>query len=96
MAIHSTTIEDRLLATHISNNPAFEEACLTGNVAKVMQIIEQEAEMHNLHTTGAKKLRDDIIALTHNKEKVSVKVGENILFFVWNSRLAGTGFAVSA
>jgi hypothetical protein len=95
MTTHSITVEDRLLATYISNNPSFEEACLSGNVSKILQIANQEMEINHLHTPGAIKLYNDIRALTKGKIQVSPKVGENILFFVWNSRLSGTGFAVA-
>ena len=35
-------IEDSLLATHITNNEDFEAACLTGNVEKIMDIVNSE------------------------------------------------------
>lgn len=88
-------IEDSLLATHISNNKEFESACLSGDATKIMSIINSEMDKHNLFTKGAKKLRDDIFRMTRGKAKIPVHIGQNILFFAWNSRLSGTGLAVS-
>lgn len=87
-------IEDRLLATHISNNEEFETACLTGDAEKIMYIVNYEMEQNNLHTKGSKKLYNDILKKTKGQSKVSSKVGQSILMFVWNSRLSGTGLAV--
>lgn len=84
-------IEDRLLATHISNNPDFEAACLAGEADKVITIVDQEMEKNNLHTKGALKLRADIIRMLSVKKHFA-----QILMFVWNSRLSGTGDAVIA
>ena len=53
-------VEDRLLATHISNNPEFEAACLTGDAKKIIAIVNHEMEAHRLHTKGANKLKADI------------------------------------
>ena len=88
-------IEDQLLATHITDNAEFETACLTGNAAKIMAIVEAEMEKHNLFTKGSKKLQADILRMLRGKERVSPNDGANILMFVWNSRLSGTGFAVN-
>lgn len=88
------SIEDRLLATHISENKDFEFACLTGNAEKIMYIVNSEMDKHDLHTKGSKKLRDDIYRMTKGQTSVSAIIGTNILMFVWNSRLSGTGFAV--
>lgn len=87
-------IENRLLATHIADNQDFESACLSGDAKKIMSIVTSEMEKNNLFTTGSKKLRDDIFKMTRGNEKVSVHIGSNILAFVWNSRLSGTGLAV--
>lgn len=87
-------IEQRLLATHISDNIDFEEACLTGDAEKILHIASTEMENNNLHTTGAKKLYNDILRMTKGQAKVSIKTGKSILFFVWNSRLSGIGLAV--
>ena len=86
--------EDRLLATHISNNKEFEAACLVGDAAKIMEIVRFEMDHNNLHTKGSKKLHNDILIKTKGQTKVSQKIGQNILEFVWNSRLSGTGLAV--
>jgi hypothetical protein len=56
-----------------------------------MSIVNHEMEEHDLHTTGAKKLRDDIFRMLNRKKSCM-----DILFFVWNSRLSGTGLAVNA
>jgi hypothetical protein len=87
-------IENNLLATHISNNKDFETACLTGNTEKILHIVNYEMETNNLHTKGSEKLKNDILKLTKGQTKISASVGQNILFFVWNSRLSGTGLAV--
>ena len=94
----STTqkIENRLLATHISENKDFETACLTGNVEKIMYIVNSEIEKNNLQTKGSEKLKNDIFRLTKGQSKVSATIGQNILMFVWNSRLSGTGLKVMA
>lgn len=82
-------IEDQLLATHISNNPEFEAACLVGDADKIIQIVNSEMEAHKLHTKGASKLKADIIRMLSTKKHFA-----QILMFVWNSRLSGTGDAV--
>ena len=91
----SPKIENRLLATHVADNPEFENACLTGDAEKIMSIVDYEMEKNNLHTKGSKKLRNDIFVKTKGQLKVSVNTGKNILFFVWNSRLSGIGLAVA-
>lgn len=87
-------IEDRLLATHVADNPDFEGACLSGNGVLIMNIIDHEMKKHDLYTKGSKKLRTDIMWMLDGKERVSEYVGQNILMFVWNSRLSGIGLAV--
>jgi hypothetical protein len=87
--------ENNLLATHISDNSDFETACLTGDAIKIRSIVITEMEKANLHTKGSNKLRDDIFSMLQGKDKVSTYIGNNILSFVWNSRLSGTGFAVT-
>jgi hypothetical protein len=87
-------IEDRLLATHITNNPEFANACLSGNGLMIMDIIESEMKKHNMFTAGSKKLQADIIRMLQGKSQVSTKVGERVLMFAYNSRLAGIGMAV--
>ena len=84
-------IEDQLLATHISNNPDFETACLAGNTSKILEIVDTEMKNHNLYTKGANKLKADIIRMLNAKKHFA-----QILMFVWNSRLSGTGDAVIA
>ena len=82
-------IEDRLLATHISNNPDFEAACLDGDANKIIEIVDYEIEKNNLYTKGSNKLRTDITRMLNAKKHFA-----QILMFVWNSRLSGTGDAV--
>lgn len=90
----SEKIEDKLLATHIADNPDFEGACLSGNGLLIMDIIEAEMQKNNLYTKGSKKLQNDIIAKLQGRTRVPTRVGQEILMFVWNSRLAGIGMAV--
>lgn len=84
-------IEDRLLATHLADNADFESACASGNREKILSIIDYEMEEHNLYTAGSKKLRNDIFRMLNSRKSVT-----DVLFFVWNSRLSGTGDAVIA
>lgn len=86
-------IEDRLLATHVSDNPEFESACLSGNGLLIMNIVEAEMQKNNLFTKGSKKLQADIIRLLQGRSQVSKSVGQNVMMFVWNSRLSGIGLA---
>jgi hypothetical protein len=90
----SPKIENQLLATHITNNPEFTNACLSGDGLMIMDIVEAEMKKNNLFTKGSKKLQADILRMLQGKSRVSAKVGENVLFFVYNSRLAGIGMAV--
>ena len=87
-------IEDRLLATHIVGNADFESACLSGNGSLIMDIVVSEMEKNNLYTKGSIKLKNDIFRMTKGQSRISSSAGQNILFFVWNSRLSGTGLAV--
>lgn len=86
--------EERLLAAQISDNTDFESACLSGDVDKIMSIVESEMEKNNLYTKGSIKLKNDILRMTKGKSKISTYLGSSILSFVWNSRLSGIGFAV--
>jgi hypothetical protein len=90
----SINAEQHLLATHISNNPEFEIACMNGDCKSIMSIVETEMKTHDLFTKGSNKLKDDIYRLTRGQPKVSSSVGTRIMYFVWNSRMAGTGFGV--
>ena len=90
-----TSVEDRLLATHVSNNKDFADACQSGDVIQIMSIVDKEMDKNNLHTKGAEKLRADIVRMTRGNTKVSSYIGNGILMFVWNSRLSGTGYAVA-
>lgn len=87
-------VEDRLLATHVADNPDFENACLTGNAKKIMYIVDEEIRKNRLYTKGANKLREDVFKMTQGKDKVPAYIGSNILAFIWNSRLSGIGLAV--
>lgn len=88
---YTKEIEDKLLATHISDNPDFEAACKENDKETIMTIVQHEMEIHGLFTKGAKKLRDDIFRMLNRKKSCI-----DILYFVWNSRLSGTGNAVIA
>lgn len=87
-------IEDYLLATHITENANFENACMTGNGAQILAIVDSEMEKHNLYTNGSKKLRADILRMLQGKSQVPAYIGQRVLMFVYNSRLSGTGLAV--
>lgn len=89
----SPKIEDRLLATHVTNNPNFESACMTGDAQLIRSIVESEMEKHNLFTKGSEKLKADIHRMLQGKDKVPSWVGQNVLMFVWNSRASGIGLA---
>lgn len=89
-----TDKERNLLATHISDNKDFETACLSGNGTKITEIIYFEMETHHLYSAGAKKLCSDILSKLNGKAKITYNKGTEIMFFVWNSRLSGTGLAV--
>jgi hypothetical protein len=91
---YSIENENRLLATHISNNEDFTSACEAGNSALIMEIIETEMKKNKLFTKGSEKLKADIIRMLQGREKVSPAVGQNILMFVWNSRAKGVGLGV--
>ena len=91
----NTKVEDRLLATHVSDNSDFEAACLSGNGTQIMSIIETEMKKNNLFTKGSEKLKNDVYRMLQGKENVPSSVGQNILFFVWNSRMSGIGIAVN-
>ncbi len=89
----SSKIEDRLLATHVTNNPNFESACYAGDGAQIMSIVETEIQKNNLFTKGSEKLKADILRMLQGKERVSATTGQTILMFVWNSRASGIGLA---
>ena len=91
----SSKIEDRLLATHVTNNPEFTNACLSGDGLMIMDIVEAEMKKNNLFTKGSKKLQADIIRMLQGQSRVSKRVGERVLFFVYNSRLAGIGLTAN-
>jgi hypothetical protein len=85
---------DSLIATHVCKNSEFEAACMAGDAAKILAIFDSEMEKNNMYTPGAKKLRADVARMTRGQARVPAKIGENILFFVWNSQAAGTGHPV--
>ena len=89
MINHNIKADDRLLATFICNNPEFETACNSRDGDKLIMIVDAEIEKNKLHTKGAAKLRSDIIRMMMSKKSFT-----EIMFFVWNSRLSGTGFGV--
>ena len=89
--MHNTKIENNLLATHIANNPEFEMACKAGNKELILSIVNFEMEKNNLHTKGSNKLRADIFRMVNSRKSTL-----DVLAFVWNSRLSGTGYAVIA
>jgi len=88
-------VEDHLLATHVSNNPDFESACMSGDGLQIMSIVEAEMEKNNMFTKGSKKLQADIIKMLQGRSRVSSSVGQRVLMFVWNSRASGIGLAVN-
>ena len=88
-------VEQRLLATHVSNNEGFTIACQNGDATMIMSIIDSEMNDNKLFTKGSRKLRDDVFKMTQGKPKVSSTIGNNILSFIWNSRLSGIGLAVA-
>lgn len=88
-------IESRLLATHITDNPNFTQACESGDGLMIMEIVEAEMKKNDLYTKGSKKLQADIIRILKGQSRVSASIGQNILFFVYNSRLAGIGLAAN-
>lgn len=87
-------VEDRLLATHLSTNPDFEPACYAGDGQKIMAIIETEMNKNNLVTKGSMKLKADIIRMLQGRTRVPSYIGQNIVRFVYNARLAGSGLGV--
>jgi hypothetical protein len=87
-------IENQLLATHLSESEEFKTACLVGDSQQIMSIIEAEMSKNNLFTKGSMKLKADIIRMLQGRTKVSYYVGENIVRFVYNSRLSGIGLGV--
>lgn len=89
--MHTIKVEDCLLATHIADNPNFETACATNDKETIMAIVNHEMEEHDLHTKGSQKLREDIFRMLNRKKSCM-----DVLYFVWNSRLSGTGYAVIA
>ena len=91
----SPKIENRLLATHVTNNKDFESACLSGDATQIMFIVESEMQKNKLFTKGSEKLKADILKMLQGKTKVSASVGQRVLMFVWNSRMSGIGFAVN-
>ena len=84
-------IEDRLIATHVSENPDFEEACLTNNYKKIIQIFDDEMNANNLFTKGANKLKEEIQLMIFKR-----RPGTDIMFKVWNARMAAIGLGVTA
>lgn len=90
----AVTADDNLLATYVVNNPEFEAACMSGDATKILSIMDSEMQANNMVTKGARKLRDDVFMMTRGNARVPAKIGENILFFVWNSQLSGTGHKV--
>lgn len=88
-------IENRLLATHISNNSNFTAACESGDAVQIMNIVETEMKKHKLFTKGSEKLKADIQKMLQGQEKVPSSVGQNILMFVWNCRMSGIGLGVN-
>ena len=88
-------VENRLLATHITNDPNFEFACLKGDISKIRNIVTSAMEKSGLHTKGSNKLRDDIFNMLQDTKAAPTYTGKTVLAFVWNARLSGTGFAVA-
>lgn len=91
--MHTPKIEDKLLATHVSNNPDFESACMSGDGLQIISIVEAEMEKNNMFTKGSKKLQADIIRMLQGRSRVLPSIGQQVLMFVWNSRASGIGLA---
>ena len=87
-------VEDRLLATYLTESEEFKTACNSGDSQQIMSIIDNEMTKNNLFTKGSMKLKADIIRMLQGKTKVPSYVGQNILYFVYNSRLSGVGLGV--
>lgn len=87
-------VEDRLLATHLTENEVFKKACFAGDGQQMMTIIETEMNKNNLFTKGSMKLKADIIRMLQGRTSVPSYIGQNILRFVYNARLSGTGHGV--
>ena len=49
---------------------------------------------NNLFTKGSMKLKADIIRMLQGRTRVPSYIGQNILRFVYNARLSGTGLGV--
>lgn len=84
-------IENRLIATHVSNNLDFEEACLNNNYDRIIQIFDEEMEENDLFTKGAIKLKEEVKVMITKR-----KPGTDIMFKVWNARMSGAGLGVIA
>ena len=85
----SEKIESRLLATHVTDNPNFTQACESGDGLMIMEIVEAEMKKNDLYTKGSKKLQADIIRMLKGQNRVSTSIGQNILFFVYTLVLSG-------
>lgn len=79
---------DNLLATKIEEHPDFENACMTGDAAAIMQIVDSIMAEENLYSPGAKTLRNNIFRKTKGKPRIPVSIGADILKYVWNSTLS--------
>ena len=77
-----------LLASKLADTHAFTEACMTNDLAAVKRIVDEVMESNDMYTPGAQKLKADILRMC---ARSGARTGENILSFVWNSRLSGTG-----
>lgn len=87
-------IENQLLATHLSESQEFKNACKAGDSQQIMSIIDTEMSKNNLFTKGSMKLKADIIRMLQGRTRVPSYIGENIVRFVYNSRLSGIGLGV--
>lgn len=87
-------VEDRLLATHLTTNPEFEKACFAGDGQQIVTIIDNEMNKNNLLTKGSMKLKADIVRMLQGRMRVPSYIGQNVLTFVYNARLSGTGLGV--
>lgn len=82
---------DRILADKLCNNPEFESACMSGDARKIMAIIDTEMQNNNLFTSGAKKLRGQVLCMTRGRDRIPVRIGEQIFNHIWYAEGAVKG-----
>lgn len=89
--------EEHLLSTFIMRNKNFENACMSGDLNAIMNIVNEEAKLKSErdgrpNTKGDKKLVADIqMKIARSYSKINKQLGINIMFLVSNSSLKGIG-----